>query len=306
MRVLLVDIDSVIPTLALMKISAFYKRGGAVVGFNIDDPDRAYISCIFQKNRDKAISSAVMLRLQYPNVVIDIGGPGYDLKKVLPVEIENTQPDYTLYPGIDYALGFTTRGCIRRCPFCIVPKKEGKLKFIQPIEEIYRPEYNAIKLLDNNILADMDNFRKVARFCIDRNIKLDISQGLDARLLTEESAQLIAQIKPIKKFCFAFDSLKYRPAVERAITLLKDAGVNVRSLVQFYVYCNRDINGEYGIKSAIERCNILKALGTNAYVMLDINQRPSQDMKHLKRWANRKAIFWTCDFKDYSTRGVKA
>lgn len=275
------------------------------MGFNIDDPDRAYISCIFQKNRDIAKSAGELLRIQYPNIFIDIGGPGYDLKKTLPVEIERTQPDYTLYPNMDYALGFTSRGCIRQCPFCVVPIKEGKLRFIQPIEDIYRPEFNAIKLLDNNVLADMDNFRHIAKFCIDHNLKLDISQGLDARLLTEESAQLIAQLKPIKNFCFAFDSLAYRPAVERAISLLKGAGVDIRGLVQFYVYCNRDINGEYGIKSAVERCNILKSLGTNAYVMLDINQRPTQEMRNLKRWANRKAIYWTCDYSEY-TRGVKA
>lgn len=234
---------------------------------------------------------------------MDIGGPGYDLKKTLPYEIENTPPDYSLYPGIDYALGFTTRGCIRKCPFCIVPIKEGPLKFVRPIEEIYVPQFSAIKLLDNNVLADMDNFRRIVNFCSDHNLKLDISQGLDARLLTKESAELLKKVKPMKTFTFAFDSLSYRPAVERAVSLLKAAGIDVRALVQFYVYCNRDIDGEYGIKSALERCNILKGLGTSAYVMLDINQRPTQEMKDLKRWANQKQIFWTCEFNNYKKRG---
>lgn len=274
-----------------------------MVGFNVDNPDRAYISCIFKKNRYKARSSAQMLRLQYPDIEIDIGGPGYDLKKTLPVEIEFTSPDYSLYPGMGYAMGFTTRGCIRRCPFCIVPIKEGSLKYVQPIEEIYNPEFSAIKLLDNNILANMNNFRHVIQFCVDHDLKLDISQGLDARLLTKESAELLKKVKPINTFTFAFDSLSYRASVERAVKLLKDAGINVRGLVQFYVYCNKEIDGEYGIKSAIERCNILKDLGTNPYVMLDINQRPTQAMRDLKRWANRKEIFWKCDFNDYKKRG---
>lgn len=306
MRVLLIDFDSTIPNLALMKISAYHKRGGDIVGFNVDCPDMAYISVIFKKNAKNAESCAFMLRMENPNIIIDIGGPGYDLKKVLPPKIEDSQPDYSLYPGINYALGFTTRGCIRRCPFCVVPKKEGKLKRVQPIEKIYRPEYDAIKLLDNNVLADMDNFRHIAQFVTDHNLKLDISQGLDARLLTEESAHLLKKITPLVTFTFAFDSLKYRPAVERAVKLLKDAGIDIRGRVQFYVYCDDSVTGEYGINSALERCNILKALGTNAYVMLDVDKTPSQDMKNLKRWANRKAIFWATDFKHYTLKGARA
>lgn len=305
MRVLLVDIDSKIPNLALMKISYFHKSRGDIVGFNTDSPDMVYISVIFKKNKDKARSSVELLRYINPNITVDIGGPGYDLKKVLPPDIEESPPDYDLYPGIDYALGFTTRGCIRKCPFCIVPIKEGGLKRIQPIERIYNPKFKAVKLLDNNVLADMDNFNHIANFCIDHDIKLDVSQGLDARLLTETSAQLLKKIKPLHTFTFAFDSLKYKSYVERAISLLKNAGVDVRHKVQFYVYCDNSITGEYGINSAIERCNLLKSWGTSAYVMLDIDTDPSADMRHLKRWANRKQIFWTIDFKDYSTKAIR-
>ena len=303
-RVLLVDIDGVIPNLALMKVSSFFKMGGASVGFYVDDPTDAYISVILKKNRPKASMCANMLMALYPGVRIDIGGPGYDIKKTLPDCIESCQPDYSLYPGIDYALGFTTRGCIRKCPFCIVPIKEGKLHRIQPISEIYRPEYSAIKLLDNNILADRDNFKEVVEFCESHNLKLDISQGLDIRLLDSELASLIARIKPMKKLDFAFDSMKYLKHVLRGLNLLRNAGIDTRGKVQFYVYCDRSYDGEYGIKSAIERCQILKNHGTNAYVMLNIDQEPTQDMKNLKRWANRKQLYWSVDFKDYRTGAI--
>lgn len=299
MRVSLIDIDSTIPNLALMKISAYYKAGGATVGFNIDDPDRAFISVIFKKNRGIANQSANMLKALYPNVIIDIGGPGYDLTKTLPQAIEDTAPDYALYPNMGYALGFTTRGCIRACPFCVVPKKEGKLRRVNSIENIYRPELPAIKLLDNNVLADPDNFKHIVDFCADHNVKLDVSQGLDIRLLTSDLAEYVARIKPLHKLDFAFDSLAYKDAVKRGIDLLKDAGVNVRGNVQFYVYCDKSVTGEYGFNSALERCQLLKSWGTNAYVMLDINADPSREMKNLKRWANRKAIYWTVDFSAY-------
>lgn len=303
-KVLLVNIDSVIPNLALMKVASYYRKAGAIVGFHIDDPTHAFISCIFKKNRPKAISSAMMLRALNPDIIIDIGGPGYDLRKTLPPEIENSQPDYSIYPAMDYAIGFTTRGCIRNCPFCIVPKKEGKLHRIQSISEIYRPEYGAIKLLDNNVLADRENFRDIVQFCEDHDLKLDVSQGLDIRLVDEELAGLIARIKPMVKLDFAFDSLRYQDSVKKSIQLLKDAGVNVRSNVQFYVYCDRSQTGEYGIESATKRCQMLKELGTNAYVMLNIDDEPTQEMKNLKRWANRKQIFWSIDFQDYKTGGT--
>lgn len=303
-RVLLIDIDSVIPNLALMKISAYYKAHGDIVGFNVTEPTHAYISCIFKKNKTRVDSAAFMLWIENPDIIIDKGGPGYDLKKTLPEDIEAIPPDYSLYPGIDYALGFTTRGCIRKCPFCIVPIKEGKLRHIQPIESIYRPEYGAIKLLDNNILADPDNFKHIVDFCADHKLKLDVSQGLDIRLLNEDLAQYIARINPLKKLDFAFDDIKEEPAIRRGIDLLKNAGVDVRGMVQFYVYCDRS-NGPYGIDSAVYRCQLLKSLGTNAYVMLNIDAAPSEDMKHLKRWANRKALYWACDFNQYRRRNQR-
>lgn len=303
--VLLVSIDSVIPNLALMKIAGYYKELGIPVGFNVENPTHAYISCIFKANRDIAKSSAVMLGIQYPGIVIDIGGPGYDLFKTLPEPIERHAPDYDLYPSIDYSIGFTTRGCIRNCPFCIVPVKEGKIKRVNTIEEIYNPRFNQIKLLDNNIMADHRNFRHVMEFCHDYRLKVDVSQGLDCRLMTPENAELLADVKPMANFVFAFDSLSYKRQVIECIEMLRDAGMDLHSNVMFYVYCDRTIDGEYGFKSALERCKILKENNTNPYVMLNIDAPPTQDMKNLKRWANRKHIFWSCQFEDY-TRKVRA
>lgn len=300
--VLLVNIDSVIPNLALMKISGYYKSIGVPVGFDVENPTHAYISCIFKRNRDVARSSAVMLEAQYPGIVIDIGGPGYDLFKTLPEQIETHAPDYDLYPSIDYSIGFTTRGCIRNCPFCIVPIKEGRIRRVNTIEEIYNPKYTQIKLLDNNIMADRRNFRHVMEFCHDHHLKVDVSQGLDCRLMTPENAELLALVKPMSKFVFAFDSMSYKSDVISCIGMLRDAGINVRRDVMFYVYCDRSVDGEYGFNSALERCDILKNLGTNPYVMLNIDAPPTQDMKNLKRWANRKQIFWSIPFEEYSSK----
>lgn len=297
-RVLLVDVDSVIPNLALMKVSAYHKSKGDVVGFSIENPTHAYISCIFKRNKDKVDSAIFMLKLENPDIIIDAGGPGYDLHKVLPDCIESLRPDYTLYPEIDYAMGFTTRGCIRNCPFCIVPKKEGKIHRVRPIESIYDPKFKAIKLFDNNVLADPENFKHIVEFCEERKLKLDVSQGLDIRLLTPELASYIARIKPMTVFTFAFDHPKEKDAVTKGVQLLKDVGLDLKHTVQFYIYCDRS-SRPFGIESAIERCQYLKSLGTGAYVMLNIDTTPTEEMKSLKRWANRKMLYWTCDFSQY-------
>ena len=129
-KVLLIDVDSKIPNLALMKISAYHKFNGDEVGFNVQNPDKVYISCIFSRNRTKAIGIPTLFRC-----VCELGGYGINDKQ-LPSEVEHIMPDYDLY-RCDYSFGFTTRGCIRNCDFCIVPKKEGKIKFNADIYEFW-------------------------------------------------------------------------------------------------------------------------------------------------------------------------
>lgn len=113
MKILLIDVDSRIANLSLMKISAFYKKQGAEVELNNElcNPDKVFISKIFTSSK-----------ITYPGPAT-IGGSGYDLKTVLPEDIEHLKPDYSLYNS-DYSMGFTTRGCIRKCNFCLEPNTE--------------------------------------------------------------------------------------------------------------------------------------------------------------------------------------
>lgn len=103
MKVLLVDLDNKldrrtrknkIPNFALMKISKYYKNLGHDVGWNVADPDIVYISSIFTKNRTQGYGIASM----YPNADIRFGGTGFNYA-TLPSEIDNTPPDYDLYPS---------------------------------------------------------------------------------------------------------------------------------------------------------------------------------------------------------------
>ena len=305
-RILLIDVDSTIPNLALMKISAYHKAKGdnvALIKLNlkrrekvnlIEKPDKIYISVIFKKNK-QAVDDLVE---QYPDLEIDIGGSGYDLKKELPPEIEAMRPDYTLYPEFDYSIGFSSRGCFRKCHFCIVHEKEGNFRRVQHPQQWYNPKFRKITFLDNNILADKEWFMQIADWCLSKGLKAWFTQGLDIRLVDSEIAKRLFEIRNHHMLSFAWDSMKDESAVRKGIELLKQAGFTkskLRSKVQFYIYVDSDDDYESGVY----RCRELKKLGCNTYVMFNIENEQTPRINALKRWSKGKVYFWLFDIADF-------
>lgn len=288
-KILLVDVDSKIPNLALMKISAFHKLRGDEVGWKVNNPDKVYASVVYKKNKWKGDA----LQHFFPEAEIKVGGLGYSYEK-LPQVIEFVKPDYDLYPDIDYSLGFTSRGCIRNCYFCEVPRKEGNFQLWQHPIEFHDSRFNKIKLLDNNILANKQWFFKVADWILKKDLKVDFNQGLDIRLIDSEIAERIALLKHDGVIKFAFDNSSLKEKVKEGIKLLYDFGIRGRQ-IGFYVYCHD--NSQFN--DALYRCNILRDLGVNAFVMFNIDKRRSRQIKDLQRWANRRWLYWKTDFEDY-------
>ncbi|MGL5013673.1 MAG: hypothetical protein ACRC6V_05195 [Bacteroidales bacterium] len=135
------------PNLALMKLSAYHKlKGDTVELFNpLNRYDKVYISKIFSFTPD--YEGDIL------SDVVDKGGSGYgEYGKNLPNEIEHICPDYDLYPEFEHAYGFTTRGCVNKCGFCIVPQKEGGIHAHADIEEFLGLKKTLV-LMDNNIIA---------------------------------------------------------------------------------------------------------------------------------------------------------
>jgi len=294
-KILLINIDSRIPNLALMKISAYHKSINNNVSFyNTDSPDIIYASIVFSKNRLLANG----LKFFYPDSEIIIGGSGYNLTNKLPDEIESMIPDYDLYPEIDYSLGYTTRGCNRSCGFCIVPQKEGKFISWHNPEQFYDERFDKIVFLDNNILLDKSRFFEVCDFCIDRSLEVWFTQGLDIRLLDDAVAKKLSVLKTFKGFHFAFDDTKLEPLIRSKCEILKNHGIDIRHDVQFYVYL--DSINQYD--DAVYRCRVLKELNTNPFVMFNINNKSNKKINELRRWANRKWAFWSCDITDYTRK----
>ena len=129
-KVLLVDVDSTIPNMALMKLSTFHKQKGNVVEIVklkysgvpgrrtrtlIDNTkyDKVYASIIFTPNKEV---------LQFKDESLknyQVGGTGtFDFTIKLTDEVEDLEEDFSLYPENDEMIGFTSRGCIRNCHFC--------------------------------------------------------------------------------------------------------------------------------------------------------------------------------------------
>lgn len=288
MRISLIDVDSKIPNLALMKISAYHKAKGDTVGFNLNNPDKIYMSIIFTKKKGLALNQRLT------NVEFEIGGSGYDLNSHLPNEIEFIKPDYDLYPST-YSQGFTSRGCDRDCYFCIVPKKEGSFVPHQHPEKFYDERFKEIMLMDNNVLLNKQWAKTVLKWCIDQGLKVNMTQGYDIRLLDNEIADLILQCRnDIVRF--AFDDIELEQDVRDKIQLLKDIGFNLKNNVAFYCYCHDDSM----FKDTLYRCNILKKLGTNAHVMFNCEMPKTQRIKALVKWSWRKQLYWSIPFEKYS------
>ena len=257
MKVLLSDLDVTkqrhpFPNLALMKLSSYHKARGDEVWFNFPlcSPDIEYASCVFSWNK-QAIS-----RLSNDAI---IGGAGIAPKAILPPEIEHIMPDYSLYPKVNFSLGFTSRGCIRKCPWCIVPLKEGNIQAWSSIYEFWDRRHQEIKLLDNNILAS-PNWDETATLLIKEQVRTDFNQGLDIRLVDDKVAHQLNKIKT-SELRFAFDSTQIEPQIRKGIALLLKAGIKSRHL-SFYVLVG--FKGDDGW----DRMKILQSYNVDVYPML--------------------------------------
>lgn len=306
MNILLIDVDSTIPNLALMKISAYHKLKEDEISIikmpeNInlfqEKIDKVYASIIFSKNKHFAND----LSFFYPSAEIIIGGSGYDLNIKLSNEIELLKPDYSLYPDINYSLGYTTRGCDRNCSFCIVPQKEGCFKIHHHPSIFYDKKFKNIVFLDNNILFDKKWFHEVINFCKENHLLADFNQGLDIRLINEEDIKKLLEIKMFAGYRFAFDDSKLSDIVYEKIKLMEKHGVKTSShTIKCYVYVDDDSQYE----DTVWRCRFLKKLNVNPFVQFNNNKIPTERIKNLMRWANRKMLLWACDIEDYIKEGV--
>ena len=281
------------PNYALMKISAYHKKLGDTVEwfqpFFANDYDKVYSSKIFDFTPENLYLPANTIK----------GGTGYDVTAKLPQEIDDTFPDYSIYPECDYAIGFLTRGCIRNCPWCVVPKKEGGIKPYRSYQELVRPDSNKLVLMDNNILACEHGIEQLKQL-IDSGYKIDINQGMDARLITPEIAEILSKIDWIKYLRFSCDTIQQIENVTNAVTLLKQNGVKPYR-VFIYLLVTKDI------ENAIRRVEELKKLGAiTIYAQAERNEAigitPNKEQLEFCQRYIYSGIYRTMSWHIYSKR----
>ena len=303
----LIDVDGHnFPNIPLMKISAWHKSQGGNVEWY--DP-------MFSGHKDKVYMSKVFGFTPDYQYAVDAdeiikGGSGYCIKVVngkeiydkkldveLTTEIEHIYPDYSLYNITDTAYGFLTRGCPRGCSFCHVEAKEGSRSIkVADLSEFWRGQKNIV-LCDPNILACKE-WKELLQQLIDSKAWIDINQGLDIRLITEEKAQMLKRIK-VKSFHFAWDRYEDKKIVLPKFEMFKNiTGINERKL-GVYVLCNFDTN----IEQDLERIYILRDLGYTPYVMIYNKKNASEKVRLLQRWCNNRIIFRTVPrFEEYDRK----
>lgn len=316
MKIGLVDVDGHnYPNLPLMKLSAYHKQLGDLVEWYepfsglIEKYNKVYLSKVFSFSPD----------YEYPIYADEVqrGGSGYAIQvqngrevyhkerdKDLPEEIEHIFPDYSLYPEQtkDTAFGFLTRGCPRGCAFCVVKDKEGLCsRKVAELNEFWNGQPN-IELLDPNLLACKE-WEELLQQLIDSKAKVNFSQGLDIRMMTEKKAEMLSRI-PIKAIHFAWDRYEDKALIQPRFKVFREKSkINPHDL---QVYCIVGDRERRVLDSDLERIYWLRDNGFAPYIM--IYEKYSLPKKHellrLQRWVNNRFIFWKVKtFEEYKREG---
>ena len=292
MKVGIYDVDSKIPNLALMKLSAYHKEQG--------DKVETY-SPLFKNEYDKIYASKIF-NFSDPSMLDDermeIGGTGYDIKKNLPDHIENLVPDYSLY-NFPHSIGFTQRGCRLRCDFCVVPEKKGKVKGVKTIDEIWtQRDSNFVILLDNDFFGNPE-WRERIEEIKEYKLRVNFNQGLNIRNLKEEQAQALASVYftnrkgTFRQVSFAWDDARHEKLIHKGIKICMEAGIKPYQMA-FYVLIGYNSTPE----EDYHRVQILKDYGCDPYVMP--YDKSDNYQFHFQRYVNNRAIFNSVDWQDYA------
>lgn len=296
MKVGILDVDSKIPNLALMKISAWHKSQGHEVEMYSDlfrhKYDKVYASKIFNFSDGSILDPDRM----------EIGGTGWDIKKKLPDHIDACSPDYSLY-DYPHNIGFTMRGCRLRCSFCVVPQKEGRPSDVATIDDIWtQRSSDFLILLDNDFFGNpawRDRIEEIKEY----NLRVNFSQGLNIRNLKPEQAEAVASVRfrningTGKQVHFAWDDPRHEKLIHKGIDIAVSAGIKPYQMA-FYVLIGYHSTPE----EDLHRVEVLRSYGCDPYAMP--YDKSDEYQRRFTRWVNHKAIFNKIPWSEYGD-GIK-
>lgn len=310
------------PNLACMKLSGYHKDCGDEVVLKtdyegLDAFDKVYLSKVFTDTR---IPEGILERVN-----LSYGGTGffYDKAPKLPDKVEHHMPDYHLYDGwvqekldagakrseyrfyLDYSIGFLTRGCFRKCQFC-VNQNYDRVCAHSPLEEFLDADRKKICLLDDNFLGHpkwkemLDSLKRTGK-------PFQFRQGLDERLLNDEKCRELFSSRYDDVHTFAFDDLKDAEMIKKKLILVRQ---HTDARLRFYCFCGFDRDGIWDrmfwaedILGLLKRIEILMNYKCLPYVMRfqRYMESPFRGVYiSVARWANQPGLFKKKSLREFA------
>lgn len=319
------------PNLACEKLSGFWKEQGAEVTLlvdyeHFDEYDHVYVSKVFT---DTPVPEWLV-----ETEKVHIGGTGFYFDKApnLPDDIEHHMPDYHLYDEwieaevalgkaekgdsfketsfrkqfkeyTDYSIGFLTRGCFRKCKFCVNQKYNYVFKH-SPLEEFYDETRPKICFLDDNFLG-CSKWRELLQTVLETDRPFKFKQGLDERILTDEKCGMLFSSKYDGDYTFAFDNIADYDLIHDQLKRIRKY-TNSTS-IKFYVLVGFESVDENDIENAFKRLQLLMQYKCLPYIMRYQNKNfsPWKESEYrgiyvaLARWGNQPNIFKKMSFRQF-------
>lgn len=319
MKVYVVNCSPDVYNLACHKAANWYRRQGhEVVEQNVLDwfsyGDLALLSVVFTRDLEDAAQYAMLAR--HKGMEVRVGGPA--LTMTSDWFLRNTGgiiphvglAEFDREPG-QYDWTFTSRGCPRNCPFCLVTKLEGP-KVVE--FDDFNPAPN---IGDNNILMTSDRHQEVV---IQRTLEagftsVDVNSGFDCRVFANDPEWYFARWSrlPLAMWRFAFDGPDEERSIRTVFEFLRGKGMD-RHKVQAYVLSNFPGTSP---EEVIRRAEVIKSYGMMPYLMVF---RPVDSVKNnyvapgwdkltisrLVGYYNQPSVWMSCSFAEYCcSRGAE-
>ena len=280
MKIGLYNLEPKIVNTALMQVSQYHKdKGDEVEMYNQifkSTYDKVYAFSIFDYT-DKGYVSKEMVK----------GGTGFDITSKLDEEIEKCNYDWSMYPKCDHSIIWFSRGCIRTCPFCVVPDKEGVIHSVEP--KNLNPNGKYIKIHDNNFFAN-PKWREAVKQLKEWGQPVEFECGIDIRILKKPHVEALNSLKQEKQIKLAWDnpkedlSIKFKEAIAYG---LKPYKLMCFVLIGYWSTPEEDLH----------RVETLRKLKIDPFVMP--HNKKDRYQKDFARWVNHKAIYRTVKWEDY-------
>ncbi len=274
----LYNLEPKVENTAMMQVSEYHKNRGDQV--EIYSPifhhryDRIYAFSIFSFTNKSGIRRGMIC-----------GGTGFDIQSKLPDKIESCDLDYSIFPNCKTSYMWFSRGCIRRCPFCIVWKKEGHIRPVKP--KNLNPKGESITIMDNNFFANPE-WTSAIEWLLDKTQPVDFSSGIDVRLINEEQGESLKKLRLLKQLHIAWDNPRENlvDRIEFLTQFVKPKKIMCYVLIGYWSTPEEDMF----------RIEKLREMRIDPFVMPYDKSDPYQ--RAFARWVNFKAIFksipWSC------------